>query len=126
MSRHFHTIRLTFAGSLGVLLLVLMVFSGVLRHLPARKSHLAVGAAGDLLGVPSETKPSRPLHYKRATMVKYRTLLRFQHMRAKTAKLCSVVAVHLFELRSSLPADPDLTASRAGHRTTGARAPPFA
>jgi hypothetical protein len=70
---------------------------------------------------------SRPVRYKRLALGKrHITPVRFQHLRAKTARLCSVVAVNLFELRSILRSVSHLAATSAGHQTTGARAPPFA
>jgi|GEM_PF-6410638 len=130
MNRRFHTVRLTFAGSLGVLLVLMMVFAGLVSQLnrrSVREARLLVGATGDFGGTPSAMHPNRPLHYKRAAVGKrHWAPLRFQHLRAKAAKLCSAVAINLFELRSILPAPPDLAAASAGQRTTGARAPPFA
>jgi hypothetical protein len=108
----------------------MMVFAGLvnqLNRLSVRQARLLVSATGDFAGAPATMHPNRPLHYKRAALGKRRWApLRFQHLRAKAAKLCSAVAINLFELRSILPAPPDLAAASAGHRATGARAPPFA
>ncbi|HEY2739039.1 MAG TPA: hypothetical protein VGK45_11595, partial [Thermoanaerobaculia bacterium] len=131
-NRRFHTLRSTFAGSLGVLLMVMLVFAGLLgqlNRLAAKESRLRsrIGATSQLAGAPSVVHPSRTLHYKRLALGRrHFAPVRFQHLRAKTARLCSVVAVNLFELRSILRAASHLAATNAGHRTTGARAPPFA
>jgi hypothetical protein len=123
MKRNLHTARSTSIGSLGILLLVALVFAGPLDRIPAH-ARLVVDAAGDSLSAPSATRPG---HCERATVAKrHWSPVRFQHVRVKTANLCSVVAVDLFELRNILPSAPDLAAASAGHRTTGARAPPFA
>src|SRR5262249_24761539 len=126
MKRNFHTLRLTLAGSLGLLLLVMLVFSGVLKHLPGRKSHHVVVAAVDLVDAPSAASSRQPLRYKRPMLTKHRTPVHLQHLRGKMVRLCSVVAIAKLELRSLLPADPYLAAHNAGRRTTGARAPPLA
>ncbi|HEX3529558.1 MAG TPA: hypothetical protein VH988_21060 [Thermoanaerobaculia bacterium] len=112
--------------------MVMLVFAGLLgqlNRLSAKEARLRsrIGATSQLAGSPSVTHPSRPLHYKRLALGRrHFAPVRFQHLRAKTAKLCSVVAVNLFELRSILRATSHLAAPSAGHRTTGARAPPFA
>jgi len=126
MKRNLHTARSASIGSFGILLLVALVFAGPLDRVPAH-ARLVVDAAGDSLSAPSATRPGHSFHCERATVAKrHWAPVRFQHVRAKTANLCSRVAVNLFELRSILPPAPDLAAASAGHRTTGARAPPFA
>lgn len=112
--------------------MVMLVFAGLLgqlNRLSAKESRLRsrIGATAQLAGAPSATRPSRPPHYKRLALGRrHFAPVRFQHQRAKTARLCSVVAVNLFELRTILRAAPHLAAASGGHRTTGARAPPLA
>ena len=126
MNKNFHIARSGFIGSLGILLLVALVFAGPLDRLPARTCFFA-DVAGDGFSAPSAIHSGQSFHGEHVTVAKLHwSPMRIQHVRAKTASLCSVVAVNLFELRSVLPSAPDLAAASAGHRTTGARAPPFA
>jgi len=112
--------------------MVMLVFAGLLgqlNRLAAKESHLRsrIGATSQLVNAPSVIHASRPLHYKRLALGRrHFSPVLFQHQRAKTARLCSVVAVNLFELRGILRTAPHLAAMSAGLRTTGARAPPFA
>jgi hypothetical protein len=120
--------RSGFSSSLGALLLAVLVFFGAFDRSPAAAAHLLLDAAGAGDGCSlAAASPGNPLRCERATMAKRRwSPFRLQHLRAKTANLCGAASVAPLELRSALPADPDLAAARAGRRPTGARAPPFA
>jgi hypothetical protein len=127
MKRNTFLARPGFTGPLGALLLAALVFFGALDRSPSVTAHLSLDSAGDVLCPSAATPSCHPLRFERTTLAKrHGSPFRLQHLRAKTANLCGAASVAPLELRSALPADPDLAAARAGRRPTGARAPPFA
>jgi hypothetical protein len=126
MKRHTHH-RPGLAASVGTLLLALVVFSGAFDQLPARGCRLVFDSAGNALNPSTAIHRGQGLHFGRATVAKRAwSPIGLHRTRTKVADLCRTVSLARPELRSFLPAPPDLASGGAAHRTAGARAPPIA
>jgi hypothetical protein len=109
------------------LILALVVLSGTLDRLPANGCRLVLEGAGEMVSAPASIVPRRSLHVERAGIAKHSwTPVIVHRVRNKSADLCGAMTLAQPLLSSHLPDSPVLAAGGAAHRSTAARAPPFA